>query len=434
MRLAALLAELPEDVLERLALEHLGRDEAVTRAALCATLEGVLRSYSFVRRFVANRLPPTFTIFECLLDSEGFSHPAATFREAVVDRLRALGDRVAAGDLVGRDESLRIYRRVLIEARRNDLQLDGSEMAILSVLRRELGIRTVEHFLVEHHGDFQPFWSRDRGFLDETNALRSCGMIFGHDGNIVLAAELVPLVRQALGLEMSSESRNRLFSLFSASDLAEVLRQLSLKTSGNRDDKLSRLLSSYVQPSEVLRLLSLQGLREMCRQVNAASSGSKDELVERLVDHFLHSLDLRPPAVAAPDPPVPEARELDATQFGALFGALRGDDLTDILSDIDSSRVTGAKETKVALLAASPFAEATLLGKLTNKALEETLLRLRLRAAGSKSERVARLIDAHRAASVSVVSAERDGARLATESESSVAVSTTATSSRPVMP
>jgi hypothetical protein len=398
MRLAALLAELPHDQLERLALEHLGRDEAITPAALCTTLEGVLRSYSFVRRFIANRLPPTFAIFEILLDADGCAHPAATFRESVTERTRQLCDRVAAAALVGRCDGLRTYRRVLMEARRNDLQLDGSEMAILSVLRRELGIRTVEHFLIEHHVDFQEFWSRERGFLDETNALRSCGMIFGHEGNIILPEELVPLVRQALGLEMSTESRTRLFALLSASDLGDALGQLALKSSGNRDEKLARLASSYVQPTEVLRLLSLQILKDMCRSADTPTSGSKDDLVERLCMHFLHSLDIRPTDALVPDAPSPEPRELDTTQFSALFGSLRGDDLTDILADIDSARVTGAKETKVALLAASPFSEATLLGKLTNKALEETLVRLRLRSAGSKAERVARLVDAHRAA------------------------------------
>ncbi len=397
MRLAALLAELPHDQVERLALEHLGRDEAITPAALCTTLESVLRSYSFVRRFVPNRLPPTFAIFETLLDAEECSHPAASFRDSVTERTRQLCERVAASDLVGRDDSLRTYRRVLMEARRNDLQLDGSEMAILSVLRRELSVRTVEHFLLEHHADFQEFWSPERGFLDETNVLRSCGMIFGHEGNIVLAEELVPLVRQTLGLEMSADSRKRLLALLSASDLADVLGHIGLKTSGNREDKYTRLLASYVQPTEVLRLLSLQVLRDMCRSANATTSGSKDELSERLSAHFLHSLDLRPTVVVLPAARPPEPRALDGQQFTALFSTLRGEDLSDILADIESTRVTGAKETKIALLAASPYAEASLLGRLTNKSLEETLVRLRLRSVGSKAERVTRLIDAHRA-------------------------------------
>jgi hypothetical protein len=192
MRLAALLAELPVEQLERLGAEHLGADENVSRHALCATLEGVLRSYSFVRKFVGDRLPPTFAILEALLDAEGFTLPAATFRETVSARTQALVERVKSGDLVSRDSSLRLYRRVLLEARRNDLVLDASETAILGVLRRELGIRSVEHFLVEHHPDFQDFFARETAFLDEMHALRSCGLVFGHESNVLLAEEVVP--------------------------------------------------------------------------------------------------------------------------------------------------------------------------------------------------------------------------------------------------
>jgi ribosomal protein L12E/L44/L45/RPP1/RPP2 len=394
MRLAALLAELPADQLERLAAEHLGQDENVSRTALCATLEGVLRSYSFVRKFVGDRFPPTFSILEVLLDADDWTCPAASFRDAVAERTAALVDRVKTGDLVGRDASLRLYRRVLVEARRNDLVLDASETAILGVLRRELVIRPAEHFLIEHHSDFHEFWAKEDAFLSEMNALRSCGLVFGHAGNILLAEEVVPLVRQTLGFEMASASRRRLLGRLSGGDLAEILGKCELKTSGTRDEKLERLLASYVQPSEVLRLLPLQTLRDICRDANASVSGSKDELVDRLVDHFLHTLDIKPHS-ELPPPPLrePEARALDEVRFRALFSSLKGDDLTDILAGIDSSRITGAKDTKVALLVDSMLAETSLLEKLTNRALEETLSRMRLRTAGSKRERIDRLLE-----------------------------------------
>lgn len=397
MRLAALLAELPPDQLERLGAEHLGEDENVSRAALCATLEGVLRSYAFVREFVADRFPPTFAILETLLASEGWAHSAATFRDAVSERTRVLVERVKTGDLVGRDSSLRLYRRVLLEARRNDLTLDASETAILGVLRRELGIRSVEHFLVEHHDDFHEFWAKEDAFLHEMHALRSCGLVFGHEGNVLLAEEVVPLIMQTLGLEMSEAARRRLYGRLSGGDLTDILGRCSLKTSGTREEKLDRLLAAYVQPAEVLRALSLQGLRDLCRDVSASVSGSKDELVDRLVEWFLHDQDLKGPSEAPPPVTVePEPRTLEELRFRALFGALKGDELTDILTGIESSRVTGAKETKIALLVASPFSEVTLLEKLTNRALEDTLARHRLRTAGAKRERVERLVDYYR--------------------------------------
>lgn len=393
MRLAALLAELPSDQLERLAAEHLGQDENISRTALCSTLEGVLRSYSFVRKFVCDRFPPTFSILEALLDADGWSLQAGTFRDDISERTRVLVQGVADGTLVGRDSGLRLYRRVLVEARRNDLVLDASETAILGVLRRELDIRPVEHFLLEHHQDFHEFWANADAFLTEMNSLRSCGLVFGHEGNVLLAEEVVPLVRQTLGLEMPSRSCKRAMSLLSSGELGDVLSAFGLKTSGSREERLDRVLANYVQPSDALRLLSLQSLRESCRGLQLPSSGTKDDLVDRLVDCFLHDDDILPkPETGAPPPPEPEPRVLEPVRLHALFSGLRGDDLTDILAGIDSPRISGAKETKVSLVIGSAYSEVTLLEKLSNRALEEALARLRLKTAGSKRDRVDRLV------------------------------------------
>jgi hypothetical protein len=303
--------------------------------------------------------------------------------------------RVESGDLVGRDQSLRLYRNVLLEARSNDFRLDPSETSILGVLRRELRIRPVEHFLIEHHPTFRDFWGKEHAFLDSITTLRGSGILFVHEGRVLLAEEVVPVIRQALGLEMSSAKRRRLFERLSGGELNDVLAGCDLKTSGTRDAKVDRLLENYVQPSEALALVSLQTLRNVCREVNATLQGAKEELVERLVHHFLHDLDLRehPQEVGVQQVTAePEPRILPPTRFRAMFSSFKGDELGDILVSIDSHRVTGAKDLKVDLLEASRFGEGTLLGHLTNRALEDVLQRQRLRSSGSKQERIERLV------------------------------------------
>lgn len=392
MHLAALLAELPEDQLERLVIEHLGKEQDISRASLCMTLEGVLRSYSFVRNFIINRQPPTFTILEALLDTDGYALPLSGFREMVIEGTKLLCDRVGSGEILGRDDQLRLYRRVFAEARRSDLTLDPSETAILGVLRRELGIRHVEHFLIEHHPDLQTFWNTEQAFLHEMNALRTSALVFAHAGQVLLAEEVVPLVRQTLGLEMPKANRRRLYERLSGADLNDVLAHVGLKTSGSKQDKVDRLLANYVQPGEVLEELSLATLRELCRETNAQVSGAKDELVERLLEHFLHGADLRKPS----DPPpvlAPEPRVLDETRFRALFASLKGDELTDVLAGIGSSRLTGSKETKVSVIWQSRFSEVTLLSELTSRCIEEILSRNRLRTSGAKRDRVDRIVE-----------------------------------------
>jgi len=396
MRLAELMHELSDEDLERLE-EASNADHEASRSAIIASLETSLRSYSFVKGFVGDCMPPTFSILELLLNAEGFALPAAGFREHVDGHTTALIERVANGDLVGRDNSIRLYRRVLFEARRNDLVLDTSETAILGVLRAELAIRQHEHFLIEHHPDFHHLWKKPHSFFDQMSALRSRGLVFAHEGRLVLAADVVPVIRRVLGFELSPQAYRRLLDHFTGKQLGDALAEAGIKTSGARDEKQDRLLASYVQPSEALRALSLAELRDLCRDTNAAIAGAKEEVVDRLVDHFLQGGDLPQQKISAPPPP-PEARTLDEQQFRGLFSSLRGEELTEILMGIDSSRITGSKDVKVNLLVESRFSETTLLDKLTSKNLEETLDKLRLKTSGAKRERVERIVDVFRRA------------------------------------
>jgi hypothetical protein len=428
VRLASLLADLTEEQLDHLRIEHIGDDDKVSRGALCRTLESVLKSYSFVREFIGDRLPPTFSILELLLDAPGYSLPLEGFRETVTSHCQGLLERVASGDLVGRDDAQRLYRSVLLEARRNDSRLDPSETSILGVLRRELRIRAVEHFLIEHHPSFREFWGSDHAFLDSIGALRSSGLIFAHEGNVVLAEEVVPVARQALGLEMSAASRRRLYEHLSATDLGAALGALKLKTSGSREAKLERLLGNYAQPSDVLGELPGQTLKSICRDTGVASSGAKEDLVERLGQHFMLNRDVDSSTdgeMVEETAPEPEPRRLSLPRFRALFWGIKGDQLTDILTDVGSRRVTGAKDVKVKLIEQSPFSEATLLGHLTTRALEDALYRHRLKTSGSKGDRIERLVDFFATAPEDAITepvesiAERGGVPRAESAESS---------------
>ena len=244
MRLADLIRELDDAQLERLEAAHSDGDEQLSREQVRASLETTLRSYAFVKKFVSDCFPPTFSILEVLLEAEGYAVHASQFREGVDGRTEILVDRVSSGELVGRDSSIRIYRRVLHEARRNDLVLDASETGILGVLRQELGVRQVEHFLIEHHPDFHHFWRKPQAFLDQMTTLRGAGLIFVHEGNLVLPEGVVPLVRKVLGFEMAPANRRRLLERFSSSELAGVLQECGLRTSGSRDERLVRVMDS----------------------------------------------------------------------------------------------------------------------------------------------------------------------------------------------
>lgn len=392
MKLIDLLAELTAEQLDRIVAEHIRADEQTSRATLCSMLESTLKSYRFVQDFVLNRQPPTFAILDHLLEAPGFSVPADGFRERVMAETTQLAELVAKGEVVGRDRSLRTYRRVLHTARQNDLQIDSSESSILAVLRAELSIAHVEHFLIEHHPDLQEFWSKDHCFLHELNALRSAGLVFARGGNTLLADDVAPLVRQALGIDMPSANTRRLCELLANSELVEVLEAHHAPTSGTKEEKIDRLITHRIQARFVLRNLSLASLREICRQAGAVTSGSKDDLVERIVEHFTAGLDQVVPVAAPVVEPVREERALDEQRFRLLFGQLRGNELGGILSAFPELRQSGAKDARCMTLWEALRSEVTLLSVLMNRDLEAILYRFDLKLAGSKRERIDRII------------------------------------------
>jgi hypothetical protein len=392
MRLVELLAGLDQDTLERLAHHHLEAGEAESRTAVCVNLENVLRSPKYVRETIYNLQPPSFRMLEQMLDADGYSLSLDGLKESVIAETLDLAQRVSNGQILGRGSGLVVYRRVLLEARRNELELDASEAALLGVLRRELKIRQVEHFLIEHHEDFHPFWNADHAFLGALNGLRSSGLAYITDGLLRFPEDLIPIARQVLGLEAGVSARKRLFERLTGSDVSAALEVAVLRTSGTKEEKIQRLVENYVQPTEVLTSVSLATLREMCRDVGLGAGGSKDELIARLVRFFALGYDIRPKP-AEPPPPEPEPRHLSASAFDALFALFRGQDLSDILSGIDASRVTGSKEQLVQLLRESRFSEASLMMELDSRQIDAVLVKHRLKTGGSKREKIQRLLE-----------------------------------------
>src|SRR5947209_1334437 len=122
MKLIDLLAELTSEKLQAVAAKQLQTDEQLSRAALCTMLEGTIKSFRFVQECAFNSQPPAFALFDSLLEAPDFVLPSEGLRERVIAATDALSDLVAAGEILGRDDQLRLYRRVLYEARRSDLK------------------------------------------------------------------------------------------------------------------------------------------------------------------------------------------------------------------------------------------------------------------------------------------------------------------------
>lgn len=391
MRLANLLAELNPEELSRLAAEHVQTDETPAPPLLRSNLEGILRSFAAVNDFVSGRQPPAFAILTQLLEAPGNRIAYQALRESAMARTDSLCRFAESREFIGRDDQVYIYRRVLYEARRNDLDIDPSERAILGVLRRELGIAQVEHFLIEHHANLREFWESEDCFTHELHALRSAGLIFVREEEVLLPEDVAPLVQQALGIEMSGTAARRLFQLFTSSELADSLYGLNAKTSGSKEEKVERLIANWVQPRSLLAESSLGKLRDLCREVNAPSSGHKEDVIERLISHFAGGFD----QVSIEEVPeeVREDRALNELKFTLLFGSLTGRELADVLTAFPNLRQSGPKGTRVSTLWAAQRSEVSLLSELMNRQLEDILYRLELKLGGSKRQRIERIIN-----------------------------------------
>jgi hypothetical protein len=390
MRLAALLAEQSDADLQRLAIEHVRTDEKLARPQLCNFLEGALRSFSFVSSFIINRQPPTFSILTSLLESPGYERPVIGFKEAVMNDTGRLVDLIEQDELLARERQLHLYRRSLYEARRNDMDVNASEAALLAVLRREQKISQVEHFLIEHHKDFHEFWNRDGSFAREISALRCAGIIFIANDRVLIPEEVAPAVWQTLGIDMPSEGVRRLLGYLSNSELAAILETAGSRVSGTKEQRLERIILERIQPHVALQTVGLQTLKEICRSTEAPTTGNKDELIERIIGHFAQGRDQREPEPI--DVRTPERRRLEAAQFETLFGALQHQELSDILRRQPELRQTGTKETRIRTLWDAQLSEETLLSELTNRQLEEILQRLGLRISGAKNARIDRIV------------------------------------------
>jgi hypothetical protein len=393
MNLITLLAELDVSTLQRLAGERIPGYADRSREALCSLLDEALRRDArFIRTFVMDRQPPTFAVLVTLLEAPKYTVARLGFEDNVMQRTAALCDMISSGELLPRHDELRVYRRVLYEARHSDQRVETSEWLLLNALRREFGISLVEHFLIEHHPDLQEFWRSNDSFGHELRALQSAGLVFARPEEVVLPEELANDVRRAIGVDMPGMALRRLYAEMPSSALVEVLASLETKVSGSKEERIDRLIAHWASPRAVLEHVSADSLRDICREAGAAVSGAKEDLIDRIVAHFCAGLDGTNPEPDATPTPVAEQRTLDESRFKLLFMSLKGRELRHILEAFRDLRQSGPKPNHVETLWRAHRSEHTLLSTLKNRELEDLLYRLHLKMGGSKIERIERLI------------------------------------------
>jgi hypothetical protein len=396
MRLGELLGLLPQDRIDELCLHLVPGGEEVLKHMRSHAVESLLRDSGFIEHKLFAHHPPVLALLRDLLEARDHRAPIEALRTVTMETTQQWADRVAAGSLAARYETFRIYRRILAAAWENDLKIDSSEHSLLALLRKELGMSVIEHFLISHHPDIQPYWRTDDCFDRELVELLNQAIIFRVGDEVVIPDEFVPRVQRALGFYISRGAAIRLLGYVSNEDLKHALETYDVKKSGDKSDRIERIIVDMVPIPDVLNSASNSELRDIARKVGASVAGDKEELVRRLIEHFEAGLDLRTVEESkAEEHIVVEPKELSEPAFRKLFTALSSHQLYELCSRHEL-RQSGTKEIRVSTLWESCYCERTFLKSLTNPVLSELCGEHQLDSGGSKDAMIERLLVHHR--------------------------------------
>lgn len=393
------LSQYSDDDLDRLARDKV--DEVANlrlpREVLIHEIALALSSLSYVAKVLAPARPPAYAFLKLLMDAPEHRARPSAFREDVLALTDKLTERAARGDGLSKSKDFRLYLRMLYAAWEDDSRVDRSEALLLAALRKELGIWTREHLLLEHHPLVRPLWESDRAYSEARNHLLATGLVLVYDGEYVLTDEVLVQVRRVWDIDLGDDAYRRLLDRMTGNQLRTALESAALPLSGSKDDRAERLVRGLVPPAEVLDALHINEVKELCRGCSLPVSASKADLVSSLVDYFDAAQDLPGDeedldSESSTKSPEPEARRLDASQLGNLLDQLTVDVLSDMLT-AHGMRRSGSKEHRIARLVDSPWSESTLLGGVRRSDLVELCRRLGIAVSGVKAEIVERLVD-----------------------------------------
>jgi BREX system ATP-binding protein BrxC/D len=396
MLVSEALSQYPDEDLGRLARDKV--DEVANlrlpREVLIQEIAAALSSLSYVAKVVAPARPPTYAFLKLLMDAPERRAWPREFRETVQGLTDELTAQAASGEGLARNKDYALYLRMLYAAWEDDGRVDRSEALLLAALRKELGLWTREHLLLEHHPLVRPIWDSERAYAEARNNLLATGLVLVHEGAYVLPEEVALQVRRVWEIDLGDAAYQRLLNRLTGKQLRTALEAASLPLSGSKEERVERIVRGLVPPAEILDALHINDVKDLCRGCSLPVSAAKADLVASLVDHFDAALDLAPDegSEQAPAPlPEPEERSLTDEQLSSLLGQLTVDLLYDLLA-ARGLRRSGSKTDRAARLVASPWSERTLLGHLRRADLVELCRKLGVQVSGVKAEIIERLI------------------------------------------
>lgn len=235
--------------------------------------------------------------------------------EEVIDDVRSL-EKAILDEAERPEESLSFENEDALDTLRSvlgvaveDDQVSPEELSLIHRLRRNLGVQErskqillaqLEHFPRAGNEIHSP-----SELSDALTELQKLGVVFycnQLDGGVYLIPEeLVPGVKQALGIELSDRAWTRLLENLTTRHLKTILRANGLPGGGLKKERVERVLHAGISPSEALEELTHSELYDVLDGLAGAKvSGSKGERIQRIIDYFQNLVIKEVPEEASP--------------------------------------------------------------------------------------------------------------------------------------
>lgn len=205
-------------------------------------------------------------------------------------------------------EAVDILESVLGVAVEDD-HLSRGEIQLIDRLRRKLRIgERSQRILLARLGHFPAPGNEIHApseFREALNDLQRRGVVFYanrlNGGSYLIPDEIVPAVKQAVGVELCERPWRLLLSNLSQDHLRTILGSAGVPRSGSKEEQMERVIAIGIQPTQALEALSNQELYDVCRSLPGVHvGGSKADRIERIIEHFAKLVVREVPAEASP--------------------------------------------------------------------------------------------------------------------------------------
>lgn len=278
-------------------------DELTDSERIEQTLRVADRSYS-TRILQHNILEALLNKTDRRATEEEVVTDVRSLEKAILEEAEAPEESLSYED----EENLNILRSVLDVAVEDD-QVSPEELGLIHRLRRKLGVQErSKQILLAQLNHFPRAGNEIHSPSELSDALaelQKLGVVFycNHlDGGLYLIPEeIVPGVKDALGIELSERPLRLLLQNLTTRQLSTILQGHGLPGGGLKEERIERVIRAGIPPSEALEELTHAELYEVLDGLAGAKvSGTKEERIQRIIDYFQNLVIKEVPEQASP--------------------------------------------------------------------------------------------------------------------------------------